>query len=318
MKFHLIKENLLKGADIKNSSFFAHVKSLNRHNQRPPGGYGFGVSEENDGSMSIWKFVRSLCCIDRSRIHETTEDEDSDNIEMRPISVDSVPISPVHGIEKAQSDLYAEKYKYNPLICPIEEDADGNVSIQDILDTIHDRASKISTISTSKDTHYSPLLPDSYCQFRIGNLLKYYRKHIPRANRLRHFCQILSVGGSISGVFLATYNLQQWAAVTAILVSSASAWLEFTGANEKIARFSSQVHKLTELKHWWETRKSIEKSNINNIDRLVFEVEQLVMSSLSAWSSESNAAKTMSKLAEDKNSDGDGKEGEERSSDLNV
>ena len=42
------------------------------------------------------------------------------------------------------------------------------------------------------------------------------------------------------------------------------------------------------------------------------------MSSLSAWSSESNAAKTMSKLAEDKNSDGDGKEGEERSSDLNV
>ena len=70
---------MLKGADIKNSSFFAHVKSLNRHNQRPPGGYGFGVSEENDGSMSIWKFVRSLCCIDRSRIHETTEDEDSDN-----------------------------------------------------------------------------------------------------------------------------------------------------------------------------------------------------------------------------------------------
>ena len=105
-----------------------------------------------------------------------------------------------------------------------------------------------------------PAQPDEYCQHRIQTAINFFKDRIPLRYRIRSLCQSIIVAGSLAGVLLATWGLMVWAAIISITTGAVTAWLEFTGTNNKINRYSTTVAGLQNVLIWWNTRPAIEKS----------------------------------------------------------
>ena len=156
----------------------------------------------------------------------------------------------------------------------------------------------------SKDTHYEPLQPDAYIRFRIIPAIIFYKSRIPGKNRVRYISQSLLVLGSIASAGFGFFDLAQWSGGIAIVTAAITAYLEFSGTNSKIGRYSFTVHRLQELVYWWQTLRQIDRSAVPNIDRLVLTAEELLQKEQHAWKSTSQAVKMLKKASE---SEGDGK-----------
>jgi hypothetical protein len=148
------------------------------------------------------------------------------------------------------------------------------------------------------DSHYEPLQPDAYIRHRIETALSFYKSRIPQCNRVRHICQLLLVSGTLCSSILAFANAAHWAAVVAIFIASVTAFLEFSGTNGKISRYSFTVHALQELIVWWYTLPPIDRSVVANIDRPVLTCEELLQREQLAWRSTSQTVRMLAKQAE--------------------
>jgi hypothetical protein len=144
-----------------------------------------------------------------------------------------------------------------------------------------------------------PAQPDEYCQHRIQTAINFFKDRIPLRYRIRSLCQSIIVGGSLAGVLLATWGLMVWAAIISITTGAVTAWLEFTGTNNKINRYSTTVAGLQNVLIWWNTRPAIEKSSTANIDRLVNSVESLLRDEQMNWRSTSQAEKLLAKQSKE-------------------
>jgi hypothetical protein len=144
------------------------------------------------------------------------------------------------------------------------------------------------------DLHYAPLQPDLFVKYRLETCLSFYSDRIPAYNSSRKAGQTILVAGSMVSVVLVTLRIARWAAVVSIVTSSVTAWLEFNGTSSKINRYSAAVDGLTSLAVWWRTLDIIDKSVIENIDRLVLTCESIVSSEKDAWAS--TAARATAKL----------------------
>ena len=71
--------------------------------------------------------------------------------------------------------------------------------------------------------------------------------------------------------------------------------MEYQGVSSKIERYSTTVHSLEELIHWWNTLPVIERSAVSNIDQLVVGAEELLQREQQAWRSTSTAIKLLKK-----------------------
>ena len=100
-------------------------------------------------------------------------------------------------------------------------------------------------------------------------------------------------------MLLATWGLMVWAAIVSITTGAVTAWLEFTGTNNKINRYSTTVAGLQNVLIWWNTRPAIEKSSTANIDRLVNSVESLLRDEQMNWRSTSQAEKLLAKQSKE-------------------
>jgi len=89
-----------------------------------------------------------------------------------------------------------------------------------------------------------------------------------------------------------------------LITSSISAWLEFSGTNAKIERYSTAVHSLQELVHWWQTLPQIDRSVVSNIDRLVLSCEELLQREQQGWKSTSQTVKMLQQQSEAASSGG--------------
>ena len=165
------------------------------------------------------------------------------------------------------------------------------VSIFDALKWL--RMTDDSTVRPSEDSHYRPVHPEDYVAFRMDKAVKFYKSRIPLCNRTRHIIQGLSTLGSVASVVLSFLGFVQWTVVTAIAITGLMAWLEFQGTNNKIIRYSNVVDTLESHKVWWNTRPSIEKSVVHNIERLVGVTEEVLRDEANVWSA---AASTQSNM----------------------
>jgi hypothetical protein len=151
---------------------------------------------------------------------------------------------------------------------------------------------------THPDSHYKPLHPDDYVKFRTQAAIAFYKRKIPRLNRTLQVGQALLTLGSVAGVILAFSRAQAWAPVVSILVSGVTAWLEFNGSSSKLARYSRAVDELQNLVRWWQSRPTIDRSGMGNIQRLVMHCEAVLRDELNGWSSASQTRDLMLDQAE--------------------
>lgn len=137
--------------------------------------------------------------------------------------------------------------------------------------------------------------PDAYIKFRVYPVLTFYKNRIPRSSIVRNITQFFLVLGSISAAILGIINLAQWASGIAILTASITAYLEFSGTNNKMNRYSFTVHNLMDLIYWWQTLPTIDRSVVANIDRLVLTCEELLNKEQQAWRSTSQTIRMLQK-----------------------
>ncbi len=95
-----------------------------------------------------------------------------------------------------------------------------------------------------------------------------------------------------------------------ICTAGVAAVLEFHGTERKFNRYSFTIHSLRNLIHWWEMLAPIDRSVVENIDRLVLTGEDLLQREQQAWKSTSQAMKMLQKAnkEKDKEKDKDAKE----------
>jgi len=101
--------------------------------------------------------------------------------------------------------------------------------------------------------------------------------------------QALLVGGSILSGAIAYFGFAKWSAMISIASAGITAWLEFSGVSSKITRYSATVNGLQELILWWQTLPQIDKSSVENIDKLVMSCEDLLQKEQNAWKATSQS-----------------------------
>ncbi len=216
------------------------------------------------------------------------------------------PVSPAELV--AELTMTAELEANSLHLPPLPLSSQGTTTIDELLVWLGTRfVSNTGSTMGPKDSHYLPVLPNNYVQFRIEKALKFYKKRIPLCNRTRHIGQLLSTVGSLASVVLAFLNMLEYTVLTAIGTTGVMAWLEFQGTNNKIERYSSVVDALQKHIIWWKTRPPIEKSATENIDRLVVTCEEILRDEMNAWrSSSASQAKLLEKQVSDNSNGGGG------------
>ena len=128
------------------------------------------------------------------------------------------------------------------------------------------------------DDHHSPLTPEKYIQFRLKNILKFYKHRLPIYTRSRNILSVTMMMLTASGTILAYKQYSSYVPICATIAAAITSWMEYTSITTKIGRYNSIVSSLESLILWWSSIPETDKSNVYNIDALVRKGEQVVFS----------------------------------------
>ena len=320
-----IKDDVLMGADIKSTTFYSRVKSKNVHQQHPPDG-SFGALDNfsrkpgEDVQRTWWVYIEGKLShllprtftdrleqaslgtsrksvIDLEHGHDLDADNDDEKDFIPSTSKDDSKRVVSRRMSMFANDFLA-KYKST------NKTNNDKIPLTVVLSQLRPDESDGMDLASAKDMHYEPIQPDLFVLFRILPAISFYKARIPLLARTKGVAQMLMVFGSIMVVLLSMLDTAAWASAVTIITSSISAWLEFSGTNAKIERYSTAVHSLQELVHWWQTLPQIDRSVVSNIDRLVLSCEELLQREQQGWKSTSQTVKMLQQQSEAASSSG--------------
>jgi hypothetical protein len=296
-----IKAGVLEGADLKATSFFSSTRLRNGHGQSPSSpASGWDTEKGNlpgkatDGDQAVsaqWNAagggIGSWGGGNINRIHAGMGSDEQDSRGGRAAAAskdkrDSVP-----------SGFFAHGRRGRAPVAGGDGGSGPGAEVR--LDEVvawlchHD----LEPERITRDSHYTPVQPDAYIQFRVARALVFYQQRIPRCSRARSLSQTLLLLGSIASGVLAFADFAVWAAAVSIVASAITAYLEYQGTAGKIDRYSVTVHALQELVFWWQTLPQIDRSVVANIDRLVLSCEDILQREQQAWRSTSQAMRLL-------------------------
>lgn len=249
-----LKQSVLEGADLKSTSFYARAQSSNLHQQHATSKSGFGTLDQFSVDPPI-----------------VTEAEDSGNV----VAIDIINVGSLFNVKRRASVV-------------VDSGGDGLERLEDVIYKIRMGHAEGGG-EDDTDKHYQPVQPDFYIRHRVHKTLCFYKSRIPICNHTRNFAQLLMVLGSLLAGAISYFGYARYAAIISITSSAITAYLEFNGTNTKITRYSATVNGLQELILWWDTLPSIDKSAVQNIDRLVMSCEEILQREQQAWRSTNSA-----------------------------
>jgi hypothetical protein len=132
------------------------------------------------------------------------------------------------------------------------------------------------------DDGRSDLAPDEYIRIRIGDQIEFFTLRTNQfENRLRRLQIWILIWGGI-GTFLAAVGAQYWIPLTAVIVSTITAFLEYRQIEPILVKYNLTKASLENVRNWWQALPS-EQKNDNNIYKLVSEVEAILESENQGW-----------------------------------
>eukprot|EP01031_Cornospumella_fuschlensis_P029602 gene29602-35735_t len=134
-----------------------------------------------------------------------------------------------------------------------------------------------------QDDHQRPLKPDDYVELRIKPLMGFYQKRLAPNNQFYNFVQGMLIVATGLGACLTFFSLTEFVAIISTGATCLSAYVEFQSTDKKLARYNSAVASLQKLQVWWHSLTLIEKTDVFNINRLVFETERVNLAECEAW-----------------------------------
>jgi hypothetical protein len=148
------------------------------------------------------------------------------------------------------------------------------------------------------DDGFSPLDPETYVKIRVGDQLKFYtlrtNQYEKRIRRLQF--SILIFGGL--GSFLAAISAQYWLPLTAAIVSSATAFLEYQQLEQILTKYNLTKASLETARSNWLALPESERHDDKNVQKLVRDVEAILESENQGW------VQYVNQVQEEKGADG--------------
>jgi hypothetical protein len=299
-----IKEKVVEGADIKNTSFYARVKSQNKHGQHAPHSNNFGPvdnfaakssmqdetsSSRNQSQHNFWASITNK--VTRKLTIFGIQSKKTSKLRKAHSIAAINAVLPTH-VDETSLD-FSDGARPTKATNRRDDTTEEMYGLMDIISRLKRDDNELD--NNNVDSHYEPLQPDAYIKFRVYPVLTFYKNRIPRSNNIRNITQFQLVLGSIGAAILGIISLSQWASGIAILTASITAYLEFSGTNSKMSRYSFTVHALQNLIYWWQTLPTIDRSVVANIDRLVLTCEELLNKEQQAWRSTSQTIRMLQK-----------------------
>ena len=137
--------------------------------------------------------------------------------------------------------------------------------------------------AAAADDGYSVLTPDRYLTIRLGDQLNYYQlKTTKLERRLKRLQWSIYICGG-AGTFLAAVGLQLWIALTVTLVGAFTTFLEYQQIENTLMKYNHAATDLSNIQAWWTALASSEKTDQENIDKLVGNTEKTLQSELTGW-----------------------------------
>ncbi|MCP5107756.1 MAG: DUF4231 domain-containing protein [bacterium] len=137
--------------------------------------------------------------------------------------------------------------------------------------------------ASKDDGGFSPLTPEQYLLFRLGDQLNYYQGKTEEMAWKMKLCQwlIIILGGI--GTFLAAIGIELWVPLTTTLVGSFTTFLEYRQLESNLMIYNQTKYSLLEIKTWWVELDDTKKQQAANIVQLLNSTEKILQSEMSRW-----------------------------------
>jgi len=131
------------------------------------------------------------------------------------------------------------------------------------------------------DDGIESLDPETYVKIRVGDQLKFYTLRTNQyEKRIRRLQYLMLVFGGI-GTFLAAIGAQYWLPLTAAIVSTATAYLEYQQLEQILTKYNLTKSSLENARSNWLALPEDERPK--NIQKLVRDVEAILESENQGW-----------------------------------
>ena len=126
------------------------------------------------------------------------------------------------------------------------------------------------------DDHHSPLTPEKYIEFRLKNVVFFFKNRLPVYTSSRNLLSVTLMVVTAVGTILAYKQFSSYVSISATVAAAITSWMEFNNIASKIGRYNSTVSSLESLILWWSSLTDVEKAAAPKIEELVQKGEQVV------------------------------------------
>jgi hypothetical protein len=156
----------------------------------------------------------------------------------------------------------------------------------------------ISSEKAQTDDRFSSLTVEKYLEYRLIDQLSWYRSKTVKLDSQWQFLQwsIYLWGGL--GTFLAAVNKEIWVAITNAIATTISSFLDFKQLDSTLVCYNQAACNLENVLCWWYALTDQERTDSDNIKKLVNSTEDVIQAATSSWVAEMSEA--LSKLYEEK------------------
>ena len=303
-----IKSVVLEAADVRTTAFYSHASSSNKHGQHELAAITntkpnlesntaiTGQQQQQPPGFEMDDIYSSHEVVPSGSSDQRANDDrlvlDNDRSITAPTSGDDVLLGAYHVQDRRvfPGDQFATDLPQYPLWRArhaADYDAD-TIRANQFLELVNNFATG-GSMGHPNDRHHEPLQPSVYLRFRVDAAIAFYRQKIPKYNYIRSVSQTIVILGSIGSGIVAFFNVSTWSVLISSIAAAVAAFMQFHGTNKKINRYSATVHALTDMKCWWDSLPSIDRSVVSNIDSLILSCENIIRKECESWKSTTSA-----------------------------
>jgi len=144
--------------------------------------------------------------------------------------------------------------------------------------------------TTGTNDGFSFLTPERYISLRLVDQCTYYQgKAIRLERQLRLLQWSIYIFGGV-GTLLAAIGLDLWIALTTALLTACTTYLGYQQIENTLMKYNQAATDLANVQGWWMALSLDERTNQQNVDKLVEHTEKILAGELTGWVQEMHDA----------------------------
>jgi len=137
--------------------------------------------------------------------------------------------------------------------------------------------------ASREDDGLSPLDPEHYLAFRVGDQLSYFHPKVVQLASMRRRFQFAVLAAGAVGAILAAAGFEVWIGLTTAIASAALAYLGYLQIESTLVGYNQVAGRLEALRRSWLARPASRREEPEAFDALVADAEAVLSTELGGW-----------------------------------